>query len=77
MHQNLIFDSQFLDEKLGNSESKINFTKFILIHCFQFSSVKSLSPAQLFATPWTAARWSALSIHCFTGAQIYFCWPDL
>ena len=29
MHQNLIFDSQFLDEKLGNSESKINFTKFI------------------------------------------------
>ena len=60
MHQTLIFDSQFLDEKLGNSESKINFTKFILIHCFQFSSVKSLSPAQLFATPWTAARWSAL-----------------
>ena len=28
----------------------------------QFSSVQSLSCAQLFATPWTAARWASLSI---------------
>ena len=35
----------------------------ILILCYiQFSSVQSLSRVQLFATPWTAARQSSLSI---------------
>ena len=29
---------------------------------FKFSSVQSLSPVQLFATPWTAARQASLSI---------------
>ena len=29
---------------------------------FQFSSVQSLSPVQLFATPWTAARQDSLSV---------------
>ena len=29
---------------------------------YQFSSVQSLSHVQLFATPWTAARWASLSI---------------
>ena len=29
---------------------------------FQFSSVQSLSHAQLFVTPWTAARQASLSI---------------
>ena len=30
--------------------------------CLQFSSIKSLSPVRLFATPWTAARQASLSI---------------
>ena len=30
--------------------------------CTQFSSVQSLSPVRLFATPWTAARQASLSI---------------
>ena len=31
-------------------------------HSLQFSSVQSLSPVRLFATPWTAARQASLSI---------------
>ena len=31
-------------------------------HCFQFSSVQSLSRVQLFATPWITARQASLSI---------------
>ena len=33
-----------------------------LIHSVQFSSIQSLSPVQLFATPWTAARQASLFI---------------
>ena len=41
------------------------FRKILAIFQFnsvQFSSVQSLSPVQLFATPWTAARQTSLSI---------------
>ena len=38
---------------------------FVLTFFYQFSSVQSLSPVQLFATPWITARQASLSITIF------------
>ena len=51
----------FLINQLSSSKC-ISPLFFKLLKVLQFSSVQSLSHVQLFATPWTAARQSSLSI---------------
>ena len=41
---------------------RTNKTEVCLKDDTKFSSVQSLSPVQLFVTPWTSARWASLSI---------------
>ena len=49
---------------LGKTEIgyKIIYVHKRIVSCLQFSSVQSLSPVWLFATPWIAARQASLSI---------------
>ena len=60
------FNSLVFLEKLLILEFQIPFT-LVSVHAvpLQFSSVQSLSPVWLFATPWTAARQASLSITNF------------
>ena len=46
--------------------------QFLLLECWNFSSVQSLSRVGLFVTPWTAARQASLSITKDWGTQSFF-----